>query len=57
MKYSESVKDTLFTCLCGWTGSELDLDLITHITSGLVCCPVCKNDDVRVQNDNNRLAS
>lgn len=36
---------------CGWSGTEIDLDVVTKIHLNLVCCPACKNDDVRVVND------
>jgi len=41
-------KEVIFTCSCGWTGIESDLDLSIF---DMVCCPVCHNDDVRVLND------
>ena len=45
------VKDACFTCVCGWIGSELELDVLTFNRINLVCCPVCSNDDVRVKNE------
>jgi len=41
-------KEEIFTCSCGWTGQESDLDLSIF---EMVCCPLCKNDDVRVLNN------
>lgn len=49
--FLEDVKDTQFTCLCGWVGTELELDVLTHSLENLVCCPACQNDDVRVLNN------
>tara|TARA_R110000823_G_scaffold129297_5_gene256962 strand:+ start:355 stop:507 length:153 start_codon:yes stop_codon:yes gene_type:complete len=40
--------EEIFTCSCGWTGTESDLDLTIF---EMVCCPICKNDDVRVLNN------
>jgi len=51
--FFEQLKDILFNCdLCGWVGSELDLDVLTSFDNNLVRCPRCTNDDVRVLNDN-----
>lgn len=36
---------------CGWSGSEVELDVVTKISLNLVCCPDCKNDDVRIINE------
>jgi len=50
--FFENIKDVLFNCTCGWVGSELELDILTHSAENLVCCPACHNDDVRVLNEN-----
>ncbi len=49
--FSENIKDVLFDCFCGWSGTELELDILTFSRENLVCCPKCKNDDVRVSNE------
>jgi len=50
----ERVKSVLFNCnLCGWIGSELEIDVISSFDNDLVCCPCCSNDDIRVFNENN----
>mgnify|MGYP005988172249 CR=1 FL=1 len=53
----EPIKDVLFNCSCGWHGSELDLDVLTLSRVNLVCCPICQNDDVRVDNEQLKVAS
>ncbi len=46
-----------FTCdSCNWVGTELELDVVSKIDMNLVCCPLCKSDDVRVLNENNEEA-
>ena len=40
---------------CGWSGSENDLDVVTKISMNLVCCPDCKNDDVRIVNEHKKV--
>lgn len=43
-------KNYNYACVtCDWLGSEVDLDVITKINFNLVCCPVCKSDDVIVK--------
>ena len=49
--FSPCIKAVEFTCLCGWAGDETELDILTLSGSNLVCCPCCKNDDVRVLNE------
>jgi len=45
-------KNHTYSCeACGWSGSEVELDVVTKISMNLVCCPDCKNDDVRVINE------
>lgn len=45
-------KNYTYSCAaCGWSGSEVDLDVVTKISMNLVCCPDCKNDDVRIINE------
>lgn len=45
-------KEYVYSCDgCDWVGTELDLDIVTKIDLNLVCCPDCKNDDVRVVNE------
>lgn len=46
-RFSPLVYETCFTCRCGWSGTETDLDVLTYIDTNLVCGPVCKNDDVK----------
>lgn len=36
---------------CNWSGTELELDVVSKIDLNLVCCPSCKSDDVRVLNE------
>jgi Zn finger protein HypA/HybF involved in hydrogenase expression len=50
--FLEPIKDVIFNCNCGWSGSELELDILHLSESNLICCPICHNDDVRVSNDN-----
>lgn len=40
--------EEIFTCSCGWTGIQSDLDLSEF---KMVRCPECRNDDVRVLNN------
>jgi Zn finger protein HypA/HybF involved in hydrogenase expression len=45
-------KNYVYSCeSCDWVGTEVELDLVTKIDMNLVCCPHCKNDDVRVVNE------
>ncbi len=46
--FAPIIKDVQLSCLCGWIGSELDLDLITNFEFNLVCCPSCQNLDVNI---------
>jgi len=45
-------KEILFSCECGWVGCETELDVLSNSSINLVCCPSCKNDDVRIFNEN-----
>lgn len=33
---------------CDWSGSELELDVVTKINFNQVCCPICQSNDVSV---------
>jgi len=48
---SEFIEE-IFTCSCGWTGEQTDLDVTNF---NMVCCPFCKNDDVRVLNEKQKV--
>ena len=51
ISFPTDVKQVEFTCFCGWVGTELELDILTLSTTNMICCPLCHNDDVRVNND------
>lgn len=45
-------KNYNFSCeACGWSGNESDVDVVTKIHTNMICCPDCKNDDIRIVND------
>jgi len=44
-------KKCFYSCeICEWAGTELELDVVSKIDVNLICCPNCKNDDVRIIN-------
>lgn len=45
-------KNYIYGCeSCSWSGTEVELDVVSKIDMNLVCCPKCKSDDVRIVND------
>lgn len=42
--------EAIFSCCCGWSGCQSSLDFIYKFEHSLICCPICKNDDVRIVN-------
>jgi hypothetical protein len=49
------IKEIEFSCCCGWQGKESDLDYMHSFSESMVCCPDCKNTDVRVLNKINEV--
>ncbi|PCI54396.1 MAG: hypothetical protein COB45_08430 [Gammaproteobacteria bacterium] len=42
---TKKIIEIMFSCSCGWKGSQHDLDVITNDLTNLVCCPDCKSLD------------